>query len=540
MKRLPTATSASPQPQPKAYSYVRFSTPEQAKGDSYRRQTEKAMDYAQKHGLDLDTSLTFEDLGKSAFRGKNAETGALRQFLRAVEDGHIEEGSYLLVESLDRVSRNAVTDAQGLFLQIIGQGITLVTLGDDRTYSKESVDRNPMDLILSLLTMIRANEESLTKSRRLKAAYANKRQQAETTGKLFTRVVPGWIRVTPEGTLEAIPEREAIVQRIFSLFLDGTGKEGIAKLLNSEGHEVWGRGNRKGMHWHASYVNKILDSPAVIGTLTTRTVETEKGKAVKKDAQQIAGYYPRVIDDETFARVRAIRDTSTVTRSKGKAPAKNLLAGLAVCPCCGGAMIRVNKGSGGKAGKPYLVCGRAKVGAGCPYKAVGLEIVETTVRGAYRELSEALLAEGNSGLVEEIAKLETETSVLADEMENIADTIAMEGHSPVLARKMRELQSQMDTATKALKAKRVQLFTQTHAMRRARITDLQPLLEGADVAKASLALRELLRSIVVNHQTGDLECTTKGGVRVDLTYQSGFEPDDEEGGFVAARKKPTR
>ena len=33
---------------PKAYSYVRFSTPGQAKGDSYRRQTEAANEYAQR------------------------------------------------------------------------------------------------------------------------------------------------------------------------------------------------------------------------------------------------------------------------------------------------------------------------------------------------------------------------------------------------------------------------------------------------------------------------------------------------------------
>lgn len=59
----------------KAYSYVRFSTPEQMRGDSLRRQTEAAGRYAALHGLELDDKLTFRDLGVSAFRGTNEEDG---------------------------------------------------------------------------------------------------------------------------------------------------------------------------------------------------------------------------------------------------------------------------------------------------------------------------------------------------------------------------------------------------------------------------------------------------------------------------------
>jgi DNA invertase Pin-like site-specific DNA recombinase len=44
-----------------AYSYIRFSTPEQALGDSERRQMEAARDYATANGLQLDESLTFDD-----------------------------------------------------------------------------------------------------------------------------------------------------------------------------------------------------------------------------------------------------------------------------------------------------------------------------------------------------------------------------------------------------------------------------------------------------------------------------------------------
>jgi DNA invertase Pin-like site-specific DNA recombinase len=102
--RQPHAPQSAPQ-MTRAYSYVRFSTPDQAKGDSYRRQTEAANEYARRHGLVLDTELTFTDLGVSAFRGANAKTGALGVFLEAVKDGTIAPGSHLLIENLDRLTR---------------------------------------------------------------------------------------------------------------------------------------------------------------------------------------------------------------------------------------------------------------------------------------------------------------------------------------------------------------------------------------------------------------------------------------------------
>lgn len=51
----------TPAPRPRAYSYVRFSTPEQRKGSSLERQTEKARKYAAEHGLALDAELMARD-----------------------------------------------------------------------------------------------------------------------------------------------------------------------------------------------------------------------------------------------------------------------------------------------------------------------------------------------------------------------------------------------------------------------------------------------------------------------------------------------
>lgn len=39
---------------PTAYSYIRFSTPEQRKGHSFQRQYELTQKYAKEHGLELN------------------------------------------------------------------------------------------------------------------------------------------------------------------------------------------------------------------------------------------------------------------------------------------------------------------------------------------------------------------------------------------------------------------------------------------------------------------------------------------------------
>ena len=106
---------------PTAYSYVRFSTPEQRKGDSLRRQIELSQRYAKDHGLTLDD--TFSDEGVSFYRGRNAKEGALGAFIKAAETGRVKKGSCLLVENLDRLSREAPLDAIDQLRRILSLGI---------------------------------------------------------------------------------------------------------------------------------------------------------------------------------------------------------------------------------------------------------------------------------------------------------------------------------------------------------------------------------------------------------------------------------
>jgi DNA invertase Pin-like site-specific DNA recombinase len=136
---------------PLVYSYLRFSDPRQAEGSSADRQLEYAQRWAAERGLVLDESLSLRDEGLSGYHSRHVSHGALGVFLRAVEDGHIEAGSVLVVEGLDRLSRAEPLKAQAQLTQIIHAGIRVVTAADGQEYSLESIKANPYRLIHSLV-----------------------------------------------------------------------------------------------------------------------------------------------------------------------------------------------------------------------------------------------------------------------------------------------------------------------------------------------------------------------------------------------------
>ena len=89
----------------KVYSYVRFSSKAQEFGDSQRRQFTRAQEYCRKNGLTLETT-TFEDLGVSAWRGRNVDKG--RSCAR--DDRHAQHPSVRTVALAVRLARHT---AQG-------------------------------------------------------------------------------------------------------------------------------------------------------------------------------------------------------------------------------------------------------------------------------------------------------------------------------------------------------------------------------------------------------------------------------------------
>jgi DNA invertase Pin-like site-specific DNA recombinase len=512
---------------PKAYSYLRFSTPEQAQGDSKRRQTELAKAYASANGLILDEALSFRDMGLSGYSGANVRQGALGQFLRLIDEGLVEDGSYLLVENLDRVSRQNPWDALPIFQSIINAGVTIVTLQDGRVWSRADMQTNPFRMFESLMVMIRAHEESEVKSRRLRAAWSNKRSQASTTP--LTAKGPAWLRLSSSGEWEVIEERVAIVRRIFEMVAAGVGQTSIVRTLNEEQVPTWGDSTRApAKHWHRSYISKILTSPSVIGTYVPHTVENINGKKVRTPQGAVPGYYPAIINADLYESVLSLsKDTTSPKRGRhAQTTVQNVLGGLAKCPMCGGTMTRTTKGSNPrKAGKPYLVCQKAKVKAGCRYRAVPCELVEQAiVRNADWPGRTGPAGETTTELNRRLDACLQQQEETQGRIEGLVEALAS-GPSPAL----REALDDAELTLKVLKAgesdlRDLLLMAEGPVLQR-RLADLQGALDADafDREAVNMALRRLVEDVTVDFRSGQLVFTWKFGGESLIRFA---EPED--------------
>lgn len=381
VRNLPDLAEASLRP---AFSYIRFSTPEQAKGDSYRRQTAKAEKWAAEHGYRIVEVLA--DLGISAYRAKNATDGALARFLTWVDEHSLPPGAALIIESFDRFSRAQVTDVLPQFIEVIKAGVTVVTLIDGWIYTRESINRGPSDLINSLVIMARAHEESRTKGDRVAEAWARKQRQA--TSQKLTRLVPSWLDVIfdAEGKITGFEENKngEVVRRIFQECIDGYGCRSIAIRLNNEGRWEPFRSERG---WQPSTIAKLIRGRAVLGeyhphTRTDRPSDSERpsmpASAAGKPAEAVVGrqrkkrrpagkpvlgYYPQIIDEDVWNRANAALRSRRIEQGQAGVERINLLRGLARCVECGARMVIENK-SPGKGGRK-LVCADAVRSAKC-------------------------------------------------------------------------------------------------------------------------------------------------------------------------------
>jgi DNA invertase Pin-like site-specific DNA recombinase len=509
---------------PSVYSYTRFSTPEQAQGDSFRRQAEAARKWAAQRGMILDDRLSLRDLGVSAYRGANTDTDAgLGAFLTACRSGLIGEGSYLLVESLDRLSRMTPLLAQRLFGDIVLAGVTIVTLNDGQEYSRARLEAEPMGLMIAFMVSARAHEESKTKGRRLAAAWEEKRRKvAAGETDEYTRRCPAWIIRDTEGW-RLHPVHADTVRRVYRDTIAGAGEHAIAKALNADGIPVMTRGTM----WHRSAVAKLLRNPAALGTLVTGHIDYGTGKRQRITGTPIPDFYPAAVTAEQWAAVRAVKD-GTIARARGKsasAPVQNMLAGLARCPDCGAAMTRVYKGSRVKAGPAKLVCTRAKAGAANHgYVSVSLETVHDAIASDYAKLIADVPAGDRAPALDgEAVNLQGEIMAAENSLADLLDLLDREP-SQALARRIRAAEASLSVLRADLEGIEQARAVADGGMVHTRLEALADAFDTpADTGGINAALRLLFAGVTIDHREGLLQFQWRQGGTTALRYA--FAPD---------------
>jgi DNA invertase Pin-like site-specific DNA recombinase len=443
---------------PTAYSYIRFSTPEQSKGHSFQRQYELTQKYAKEHDLELDENVTFRDFGVSAYDKSNLEIDrGLGSFIAAVNQGVIARGSYLLVESLDRITRASILDALTLFLSLLKGGITIVTMCDGIAYNEKDANDKPFQLIISITILTRGHEESLIKSQRLKSRWENKRNNI--SNKKLTSICPAWLRLNNEKTqYEIVEDKAAIVKRIIALTLSGVGRRKITQTLNEEGTPSIGT-KSKSRTWFDSYIVKIINNRALIGEFQPHSKINGKSVPV---GEPIKDYFPRLISDEEYSLVQAtLESRGRLLGGRRGTDFPNIFTHLLFCGYCGSRMTYVTKGMTRDRTNlwKYVRCSAAARSVGCKKKITwnydDLEnFVLKFVRGVdFRRFSHEL--NGQQSMLENcranIAKSKASIKISEEQIERLINAIEGEEVPPkTILSRISSLENSLETEKRAM------------------------------------------------------------------------------------------
>jgi DNA invertase Pin-like site-specific DNA recombinase len=474
----------------RAYSYVRISSPNQSLGHGIARQLEASRRYAEEHNLELVEGDELRDIGVSAFKGANVAEGALGRFLQAVKVGKVEHGSTLIVESLDRISRQQVMKSMGLLIDIVNSGINVATLADGRTYTSGAGFE---DMIYSIVALSRAHDESKTKSLRVSAAWANKRKNIAT--RKLTAWCPAWLVLSDDRKgFHVIQERVDLVHRIFTDTAEGIGAYTLTRMLNEAGISSLGGGS-----WHESSMNKLLTNRAVLGEFQPH--RTMDGTRVA-DGEPIVGYFPRIVSDELFYRAQAARVERRTkgTGRKGEGVA-NLFSGLLKCAYCQSRMIFERKAYN------YLTCYSAKRGLGCIGKRWRYEEFERQALTFIRELDLASMMRGDddakkhAALEGIVTSLKGEQAAIGQQMEKMIELLGMTTTSAsFVAKKLEELEERRASVEKDLHEREQELMRAGSVD--LEVQDIRELIDrikdtrGEDAYKLRSMISARLRSVV--------------------------------------------
>ncbi|WP_429142505.1 recombinase family protein [Aeromonas veronii] len=313
-----------------AILYSRFSSSQQADGDSLRRQTERAQQFCLQNGLTL-SDITFQDLGISGWQAKKRD--GLESLIEAIESGSIPAGSFVLVEAADRLSRRGFRHVLQLVERLVSTKCKFVTVENGQIYDERNIDSLASALPLMISADL-AKQESDRKSERLRAVKTNKRKQRVIQGRQ-----PFWIDVV-DGEPKFNKHKD-LARRIVDLRLQGKAAATIAKMFNEEGIEAI-----RGKHWYAAPIRRICESTTLYGAKTY--FESRDGEV--KPVETVSGLYPAICTYEEFQRI------TTQNKQTGRKQA-GPFNGLLKCSCGRSLVIKQIRG-----GSTYRVCTGKVVG----------------------------------------------------------------------------------------------------------------------------------------------------------------------------------
>jgi len=394
-----------------AIIYGRFSSHAQKNSFSRERQTQLAYAFVNRYKLELIPEGVWFDAGMSAYKGKHRQQGELGKLLALIQDNRIPKQTVLVVESLDRLSRESPLEAFDLTREIIKAGISIVTLQDQQTYDNEQLQKDPSKIFLLLAGMQRAHSEALARSERSKASWVHKRTMLEK-GELPRMRRPYWL--DKQG--EVIEPNAQAVRDIFRWYTEDINSfQTITRRLNEQGTP-----SPSGVAWRTSQVARYVKDAKVIGLVGITEV------------------YPPIVSRETFTKAQRIlekkRGAGRVAKSWSSAVRR-----VVTCGTCGSTLQAHSSGKPVRDSRT-LYC-RKNMNGACTTKG-GINYKLALLFAVWAAIDKIAHTEALRTVREqERHDYSPEIKALSEQSDNLAEAIKLASDIPTLIIKLREVES---------------------------------------------------------------------------------------------------
>ncbi|QJQ13330.1 recombinase family protein [Pseudomonas putida] len=314
---------------PTAYAYIRYSSKAQGEAgrDSVDRQMSSIQAITKQQGIELLPENIFSDTGVSGFDGSNKNKGKLKDLIDLIISQTVQEGDYIFVESIDRLSRQKMRLSKELVYSILDRGVTLVTTIDGQMYSRNK-DGMEQDIMLSVIST-RAHEESKTKSVRRKSAWNRAKKLADDEKAIFNGHNPPYgISYNKEENRFEIVEDEA--QEIRDIFesLKYVGVSLTIRKINAYAKRKWTNKN----------IHLLLQTKYVLGSYMAQRRDENKNKVFERF---IENYYPQIVSYELFNEVLEAMKLRAHRKHYGNQTvgSLNIFRHSIKCDCCNASML---------------------------------------------------------------------------------------------------------------------------------------------------------------------------------------------------------
>ncbi|EPE7078173.1 recombinase family protein [Franconibacter pulveris 1160] len=423
----------------KCYLYVRVSSDQQIQGDGLDRQESMLINYFKDNAAAQDFDPQYEvirDEGRSAFKAEHLQENAgLGKFFKQVKEGLIQPGSVLIVESLDRFSRENPFRCVEYISHLDKKQIELHDVDKRLIISR----RHSNSLTFATMIAERAYEESRLKSYRIRKGWDKRRRMAKEEGQYMIKNCPPWISIVNKKY--ELNDNSKIIRDIFELYLSGIRSFNISKMMNDSGRLI------NGKLWTGTKICRVLRNVRCKGDYITNITDRNFDDDTIKVTSDILKIYPAVVSDDEFREVQRRLEGHNYSGRIRNDLKKTLFSYVVKCSYCGSALSMSTTGK-----YTYLKCSNSRENNGCFASMLPYMPFEKAMLKHIKDIDIAAVLNNTERTFNEIDKIKSEIVELEKNIDEYVQGIAKrKKQGQLIPFAMLDEQSQAEDKLKALK-----------------------------------------------------------------------------------------